>query len=156
MKAYPEPISPACLGEILTQTKKSIYQVYRNDGKTILGIGFFCYILVKEQKIPVIIIGDCKFDKEEIDSITIFKKNNIRNGMIEIKLGNIRIKNTELNLTIIEIEDNKRIGIHFLELDDRLYEKEPECYFKNDSLYIIHCSNINNILITSGVISDIK
>ena len=84
-----------------------------------------------------------------------FKKNNMRNGMIEIKLGNIRIKNTELNLTVIEIEDNKRIGIHFLELDDRLYKKEHECYFKNDSLYIIQCSNINNILVSSGVISDI-
>ena len=156
MKAYPEPISQAFLGEILAQTKQSIYQVYRKDGKTILGIGLFCYLLLEDKKIPIIVIGDCKFDKEEIDSITIFKNNNMRNGLIELKLGNIRIKNTELNLIAIEIEDNQRIGIHFLELDDRLYEKEHECYFKKDSLYIIQCSDINNILVSSGVISDIN
>ena len=151
MKAYSKPISPACLGVILAQTKNSIYQIYRNDGKTVLGIGFFCYIQLKDKKIPVVIFGDCKINKEEIDSITILKKN----YLIEIKLGNIRIKNTQLNLTVIEIEDNKRIGIHFLELDDRLYEKEHENYFKNDSLYIIQCSNIKNILVSSGIISDI-
>ena len=155
MKAYSKPISPACLGVILAQTKNSIYQIYRNDAKTKLGIGFFCYILLKGQKIPVVIIGDCKFDKEEIESIMIFKKNDMRNCMIEIKLGNIRIKNTQLNLTVIEIEDNKRIGIHFLELDDRLYKKEHECYFKNDSLYIIQYFDIKNILVSNGRINDI-
>ena len=47
MKADPEPVSQSCLEKILDQTKNSIYQIYRNDGKTILGIGFFCYIKYK-------------------------------------------------------------------------------------------------------------
>ena len=94
MKTYPESLSKSCLEKILTQTKKSIYQVYRNDGKTILGTGFFCYIKYERKKISVVIINNYEFNNENIDSIKIFKENE----EIEIKFGNIRIKNKELNV----------------------------------------------------------
>ena len=74
MKAYPEPISQACFEKILDQMKNSIYQVYRSDGKTILGIGFFCIIKYKDKKIPVVIINNFEFNKEDIDSIKILKE----------------------------------------------------------------------------------
>ena len=151
MIIYSEPASQFCLGEILLQTTNSIYQVYTSYGKKELGIGFFCYIQLETQKIPVVIINNCEFNKEDIDNIIIIIKGDEK----KIKLGNIRIKNKEFNVTVFEVEENKKNGIHFLELDDRLYKKEYECYFNNDSLYVIHCSNINNILISSGRISDI-
>ena len=75
MKAYPEPVSQACLETILTQMEHSIYQIYRNDGKIILGIGFFCYIKHESKKIPVVIINNYEFNNEHIDSIKIFKEN---------------------------------------------------------------------------------
>ena len=74
MKAYPEPVSQVCLEKILTQMKNSIYQIYNCDGKTLLGIGFFCYIKYEEKKIPVVIINNYKFYKEDIDNIKIFKE----------------------------------------------------------------------------------
>ena len=151
MKTYPEPLSKSCLEEILDQTKNSRYQIYRNDGKTILGIGFFCYIKYEEKEIPVVIINNYEFNKEDIDSIKIYKENDEK----EIKLGNIRIKNKEFNLTVIEIEDNKKIKIDYLEIDDRLYKNDYENYFNNDSLYIIQYFDIKNILVSTGRISDI-
>ena len=151
MKVYPEPLSQTCLKKILTQTNNSIYQIYRNDGKTKLGIGFFCYIKYEKKEIPVAIINNYEFNKEDIDSIKIYKENDEK----EIKLGNIRIKNKEFNLTVIEIEDNKKIKIDYLEIDDRLYKNDYEKYFNNDSLYIIQYFDIKNILVSTGKISDI-
>ena len=75
MKVYPEPLSQTCLKKILTQTNNSIYQIYRNDGKTKLGIGFFCYIKYEKKEIPVAIINNYEFNKEDIDSIKIYKEN---------------------------------------------------------------------------------
>ena len=151
MKAYPEPVSQACLEKILTQMKNSIYQIYRNDGKTILGIGFFCYIKYEEKEIPVVIINNYEFNKEDIDSIKILKENEEK----EIKLGNVRIKNKEFNVTVIEIEENNKIKIQYLEIDDRLYKKDYEYYFNNDSLYIIQYFDIKNILVSNGRINNI-
>ena len=151
MKAYPEPVSQACLEKILTQMKNSIYQIYRNDGKTILGIGFFCYIKYEEKEIPVVIINNYEFNKENIDSIKILKENEEK----EIKLGNVRIKNKEFNVTVIEIEENNKIKIQYLEIDDRLYKKDYEYYFNNDSLYIIQYFDIKNILVSNGRINNI-
>ena len=152
MKVYPDPVSQACLETILDQMKNSIYQIYRSDEKTIIGIGIFCYIKYDIKKIPVVIINNYEFNKEDIKSIKIFKENDEK----EIKLGNIRIKNKEFNITIIEIEENKKIKINYLEIDDRLYKKDYENYFNNDSLYIIQYSDIKNILVSFGRINDIS
>ena len=74
MIIYSEPASQFCLGEILLQTTNSIYQVYTSYGKKELGIGFFCYIQLETQKIPVVIINNCEFNKEDIDNIIIIIK----------------------------------------------------------------------------------
>ena len=52
---------------------------------------------------------------------------------MEIKLGNIRFNNREFNITAIETEENEKIKINYLEIDDRLYKNDYENYF---NLYI--------------------
>ena len=151
MKVNPDPVSQACLEKILEQTKNSIFQIYRSNEKTVLGIGFFCYIKYERKKIPVVIINNYEIDKDDIDSIKIFKEKE----EMEIKLGNIRFKNEEFNVTLIEIEENKKYKINYLEIDERLYKKDYENYFYNDSLYIIKYFNIKNILVSFGRINDI-
>ena len=43
MKVYPKSASQACIEEILSQMKKSIGTIYKVDGKTELGKGYFCH-----------------------------------------------------------------------------------------------------------------
>ena len=43
-----------------------------------------------------------------------------------------------------------------MELDEYMYEKEPELYFYNDSIYIIHFNNTKNICVSCGLIDNIN
>ena len=109
MKVYPEPASKECIEEILIQMKNSIYKIYTKDEKSELGIGFFCHIKYEDMNIPVVIINKYKLIKEDVNAIKIFKESDKR----EIKLKNTRIKNREFNITLIEIQENKKDEIHF-------------------------------------------
>ena len=151
MKGYPKSTSQKCIEEMTRQMKNSIFKIYQQDGKYEIGIGFFCHLNYKKKNIPFSIINGLVENPEDIDTIYIFK-NNVKR---EIKLGNIKYRNKELNLTILEVKENKRDRIHFFEIDDRAYKKNPEFYFDNDSIYIIQYSNIKNVQVSFGIIDAI-
>ena len=60
------------------QMKDSIYTIYKQDGITELGVGFFCYIKYENKNIPVLIIKGLILDPDDIDTVKIFKKSKTR------------------------------------------------------------------------------
>ena len=87
------------------------------------------------------------------------KNNNIKkkkNGeLISIEFLYIKYLNKDYDLSIIEIQNNNDLEI--LEIDDILYQNEPELYYNFESIYIIYYnkdnSNENNV--TYGILNDI-
>ena len=149
MKVYPKSASQACIEEILSQMKKSIGTIYKVDGKTELGKGYFCHIKYEKRNIPVIIINNLELYKEEIDTIIFTNKSVLK----KIKLEGIKIKSNKFKITVFEIKENKREEIHFLEIDERLYKKEQEYLFNKESIYILQYFDIENIQVSSGIIN---
>ena len=55
--------------------EKSFYNIYRKDGKSEIGKGFFCHINYENEKIPIIIISGLELYEEDLDCIIIYKNN---------------------------------------------------------------------------------
>ena len=149
---YPKFTSQKSIDEMSKQMKDSIYTIYKQDGITELGVGFFCYIKFVNKKIPVLIIKGLILDPDDIDTVKIFKNKNEK----EIELGDTRLKNDTFQVTVFEIKENRRNRIHYLEIEDILYKKESENLLENVSIYIMKYFDINDIQVCPGVINDIN
>ena len=114
-----KPITKQCTKKILDQMENSFYTIKTNEGKT--GIGCFCHIKYKKTTIPILIT--------DIDLIIEDNKNEIKvyinNIFKTIKLYT-RYKIKECNVVVIEIIVNEVDKINYLEIDDLLYQKQPE------------------------------
>ena len=150
-KSYPKSLSEKCTEKILEQMKKSFYKLLKNDGKTNLGLGFFSHIKCDNIDIPVIIINSQESYNENIDTIKIIKSNVEK----EIKLGDIKIKNRALNITVVEIKEEVKDEIYFLKIDERLYKKDSEYLFENESIYTIQYINAGEIHFSLGSINNV-
>ena len=146
MKDYPNSVTRKCTKIILEQMENSLYQIKNKDGK--FEICFFCHIKYKNEKIPVLVTKNQVIDNRTINV-------SISNVKETIELGEIKYKNEEYDIMIIEIKENKNNNIFFLEIDDKLYEKESDMYFDQESIYIIHYNNEKNILVSYGIIHKI-
>ena len=135
MKDYPEPISKQCLKIILEQMDNQIYKIYERKEKN--EIGFFCNIKYENKNIPVLITNYHNINENYLNknnSIKIIINKEIKS----IKSGNVFYFNKEIDLTIIEIEENKNTKINFLELDENLFKNDIELIYKKESIYIFH------------------
>ena len=56
MDEYPKPITNYYLTKILDQMNNSFCKINEKDGN--FEIGFFCYVKIREKKIPVLIINN--------------------------------------------------------------------------------------------------
>ena len=72
-----------------------------------------------------------------------------------IELDNIIYKNIDDNISIIKLKE-KDNNIKYIEIDDKILENESEMNYDNESIYIIQYDNIDNILISYGVIKEIN
>ena len=150
MEDYPKPVKKKNTEKILSQMDNAIYKIKEKNEK--YKFCFFCYIKHNTKKIPTIIINNYSFEENQNNSINIIINNRIK----EIKLGKIRYKNKDLNISIIEIEDNDINNINFLEIDDDQYKNDfNECYYK-ESIYILQYDNENDISVSYGVIKKIN
>jgi len=149
---YPKFNSQKSIYEMTNQMKNSIYTIYKQDGKTELGVGFFCYIKYENKNIPVLIIKGLISDPDDIDTVKIFKNKNEK----QIELGETRLKNDTFQVTIFEIKENRRNRIHYLEIEDILYKNESENLLENASIYIMKYFDIKDIQVCPGVINNIN
>ena len=145
-----KPVTKQSTKKILNQMENSFYKININEEKSFIGI--FSHFKNKNINIPVLIIN--KYIKyENIDkSIKVLINNNYK----IINLGDVKYHNKEYNITILEIIENKNNNINYLEIDDLLYENDFEMYYSNDPIYIIHCNNKNNILVSYNSIKEIN
>jgi len=60
MDRYPNPVSIENTKRILMQMEKSVFCIYRNDGSK--GTGFFCFISLKDKRLPVMITNNHVID----------------------------------------------------------------------------------------------
>ena len=150
MENYPKPVTKDTHKKIMEYLDNSIYKIKINDGK--YGIGFFCYIKCHNKNIPVL-ITNYKIINEKYYS----NNNNIKvlidNELITIEFGSIHYINKDLDISIMEIKENKLINI--LDIDENIYKEESEMCLNKESIYIIH--NINNDICASyGIINDMN
>ena len=154
---YIIPIKKKELNEISKQMEKYICKIYTKDGDK--GTGFFCFInLDKSERISVLITNNHLIDDYYIK---------------EKKLINITLNDDSIS-TVIVIDENR--GYHcyekydttiieilpeidgitdFLNFDECIFDDEPEKYYKNKSVYIIHYPNNGQASVSFGIINDI-
>ena len=146
MELYPKSLTKKSHQKILEQMNNSFCTI--KDKK---DIGLFCYIKYNHNKIPVIIINNYINNEEYLNIINIILNN--KDEIIEI--DDIIYKDKINNISIIKIKNINNKNIKYIEIDDKLYEKESEIYYKNESIYILQ--NIkNDILVSYGIIKEIK
>ena len=121
---YPRPATKQVTQKILNQMTNSIFKIKENKGKN--DFCYFFYIKYKDKDIPVVIVNNCLSGDDLDNKITI----NMNGRAKEIELGKTRYLNKEFKISIIEIKEKKIKQINFIELDDILYENEPEMFFK--------------------------
>ena len=109
-------------------------------------------------------ITKIKFNNKKVPIL--IASNNIKNGIHNnqiviinnnmnksIKLERILDEDKDLGLTIFELQNEEKKDLNFLEIDERLYEKEVEFYYYEESIYIIHYNNkFNDILVSYGLL----
>jgi len=107
------------------------------SGNTVYYTGFFCYIHIGKQKVPVmitsydVIINNKTFQNEKIIKFK-FEKD-----YREIKINNDRTIYTNINygIAIIEINPSKDKIKYFLEIDDNIFDEKFD--YINKRIYII-------------------
>ena len=149
MENYPKPVTKESHKKIMNYLDNSLYRIKVKDGKN--GIGFFCYIKRHNKIIPVLVTN------YEIINENYYLNNNmievlLNKKFISIEFGSIYYINKDLNLSIIEIKDNKLINI--LEIDENIYKENSEIYLNKESIYIIH--NNKDICVSYGIINNIN
>ena len=112
----PKPITKETHKKILNYLDNSIYQIKGNEGK--YGIGLFCSVKC-HNKIILTLITNYQIINEnylkDYDYIEII----IDKKLIRIELGDINYMNEELDLSVIQINENKNgiikiIGYYYL------------------------------------------
>ena len=149
MENYPKPITKESHKKIMNYLDNSIYKIKGNEGK--YGIAFFCYMKCHNKTIPILITNYKIIDEKyysNYNNIEIL----INNKLKEIEFGSIYYINKDLDLSIIEIKENKEIKI--LEIDANLYKEELETILNKETVYIIH--NNKNICVSYGIINNIN
>ena len=165
----PEPVSYKGTKEILGQMDNSVCRIYNTKSN---GTGFFTKIPYHSKLLPVLITNSHVIDGDNLkinQSIT-FSLNKDINDLKVIKLDNNRLRytNENLDITIIEIKEEKdnlkdekgKLAIKYLELDDsitsyfKLKEKNDPNYlnkkYSNESIYIINYPEDKDVVVSYG------
>ena len=149
MLDYPKPVKKEIFKKILEQMTNSIFKVNEKNGN--FDIGCFCYIKNGNKTIPVVVINNYKIDIEFNNTINV----SINKEIKQIELGITRYKNKDNNISIIELKKEKIKNINFIEIDDKLYEKESEMFYYKKPIYIIQYNNAHDISISFGKLNNI-
>ena len=148
MEYFPKPFSKQCITKILDQMNNLFYKI-NQKGKN-FDIGIFCHIKYNNKNIPISIINNYI---DNTNNISITKNDGTT---VTIELGDSIYKDKIYKISIVEIKENKNNKLQFFDIDDEIYLKESEMYFKNESMYIIQYIKENDILISNGVLNYIN
>ena len=147
MEVYPT-VTKETHNIILEYLNNSIYQIKNSEGK--YGIGFFCYIKCHD-KMNLFLITNYQIINEDYLKNYNYANILINKGMQRFDFcNNIYYMDKELDLSVIQIKEDKKEKIKILEIDDDIYKEEYEIHLKKELIYII-----NNDSVSYGILDDI-
>ena len=146
MENYPKPVTEESHKKISEYLNGSVYEIKGDKG--VYGIGIFCTMKIYDKNIYML-ITDYKIINEEY-----IKNNNnieiiINNEIIKIERDILYYMNKDLDISVIQIKDNKKIKI--LEIDENMYKKESEINLNKETIYIIYDKKVSY-----GIINNIN
>ena len=155
----PIPVSLENTEKIINQMKKCVCQIHK-EGQ---GTGFLCKIPFPDAShlLPVLMTNNHVLNSDDIkeDKIITISFNN-KQIIKTIKIDNTRKKfnSEELDVTFIEIKENKDGIYDFLELEDNINENEDNLknLYKNKSIYILNYPEEKNIVVSYGKLLKIE
>ena len=160
-QAQPLPVSIEGTKTILYQMENCICKIYKENGE--IGTGFFCEIPFNNNLLKVLITNNHVLNENEIEDNKIIKIS-IMNKEKEEKVKKIEIDNKrkkytnkELDVTIIEIKENKDGINKYMEIDKEDIKKDKEIIekdYKRKSVYILHYPK-GELSVSYGIINDI-
>ena len=127
-----------------------------SDLGTPLGTGFFCQITIKYKTIKFLFTCNHVLDQSKIQIGSIIQlkhKGTIK--IIEITKNRFVYTNEELDYTCIEIFDNENFDKYF-KIDPDINCDNPFEEYKDDSIVIMQCPGVEDVLVTEGEIEEIK
>ena len=152
MDNYPKSVTKSQTQIIFNQMNNSFYKIQGKDNK--FGIGIFCKIKIKNKNIFVLMTNYNLIDEiyiEQNDGIRII----INNELNLMKFGDKRLKymNKELDLTVIEIKENKKFNLNFLKIDESLNEDELLTLNNKRTMCVVHHNSTDKeISVSYGII----
>ena len=149
MELYPKSITKRRQQKILEKMNEINNSICKINSTN--EIGLFCNIKFNHKIIPVLIINNYMNNDNYLNKIQVILNN--KEEIIEIQ--EIIYKDITQNITIIKIKDNNNKNIKYIEIDDKLYEKESEIYYNNESIYIMQIKK-EDILVSYGIIKEIN
>ena len=162
INSSPEPVSLDGTRTIINQMYYCVCKIY-NNGE---GSGFFTKIPFKSKMLPVLITNNHVINEIDISSnkkITLILKNENMEKSLILDDSRLRYTNGKLDITIIEIKENKdQLKNQYLELDDSIInylklnknEREQPNYlnnkYSNKSIYIMHYPEDKDVVVSYG------
>ena len=120
IRICPEPVSLKGIENTIYQMNNCVCKIYNKSE----GTGFFTKILFKSKLLPVLITNNNVIDINDIKNnkiISIYLNNDKKEETIKIDNNRLRYTNEKLDITIIEIKENKdNLNNKYLELDDNI------------------------------------
>ena len=150
MVEYIKPITKKCTKKISNQMENSFYIIKTEKGK--LGIGCFSYIQIKKRKIPFLITSIDMINKEDTKRIKVLINHSFQ--YLELREAKYIIK--ECNIILIQINEDIKYNINYLELDEKLFDNESEMFFMKGEIYIIHCKCKEDISVSYNKVNNIN
>ena len=149
MEAFPEPVSKSSTKIIYEQMSNCFYKIDMKDGNYELG----CFINIKrgDNLYPVLITNINVLKHIHNNSINILTDN----GLKKIVLGNIRYQDKTYNICLLQIIENKKDNIHYMDIDEDIYKSEIEVNYCKKSIYIIQHDNKKDTSVSYGKINEI-
>ena len=159
-KTSPKPVSFKGTENILNQMNDCVCRIYNNGN----GTGFFTKIPFKSKFIPVLITNNHIINEDDIKNnkiVIVYLNNDKIEKTIKIDNNRLRYTNKKLDITIIEIKENKdKLNNKYLELDDSIinYFKSNQGIqpnylnnkYSNESIYIINYPKDKDIVVSYG------
>ena len=154
-----KPLNKDQMAIITQQMEKSICKILCDNGKT--GTGSFCKLQIPGEFnfIPVLITNNHVLGEKDI-----IKGNSIKFSLnddkifhqISIDKNRQCYTNEDLDVTIIEIKKKDNIELKtYLDIDDNIYVENPDDFYKNKSIYLLHYEFGDKSEVSLGTIQNI-
>jgi len=156
----PEPVTLKGTEEIIDQMNNSVCRIYNNGN----GTGFFTKIPYKSKLLPVLITNNHVINQDDIlnnKDISLYLNNDKKIKTIKLDNNRLIYTNEKLDVTIIEIKENKdNLNNKYLELDEEtinyilLNKNDVPNYlnniYSNRSIYLINYPEDKDVVVSYG------